>query len=421
MFRKDKMNKKKLKIAVFHNLPASGAIKALKDNLSYLKSKGHHIDVYTPETSDDSFAPLNEVADNVFVYPIKKSKTRKNIIKFCNIIKKTPILDSSHLYIPLKNFKKTQEKIANDIDKKDYDIVLCDQDVTFTTTPAFLTFIKTPTIYYCNQPWRYNEKILITLNEKHITTTILNKIYNKFILNKYIKLDIEYAQYAKHILTNSYFSHENLLKTYGKNSLVSYLGVNTKMFYPQNRIRKNFILSVGVIHPHKGFDFIINSISKIDETIRPKFVISTYHIMKEWEKYLLNLANEKNVELEIYKKIPNDELCKLYNEAKLVIFAPYLEAFGLVSLEALACGTPIIGVKEGGVREIIKHNENGLLLDRNENIFAKGISELLTNQEIWDKFSKNGSEYVSNYWTLEHAGQRLEDHIYRVLEEEKEE
>ena len=117
--------------------------------------------------------------------------------------------------------------------------------------------------------------------------------------------------------------------------------------------------------------------------------------------------------------ISYDELIKLYNEVKLVLFTPYLEPFGLVPLESFACGTPVIGVKEGGVRETVKHGENGLLLDRDERIFAKGIEELLINQELWNKCSKYGPIYIDEFWTLNHAGERLLTNFYNILDDFK--
>lgn len=408
---------KKLKIAVFHNLPASGALKALQDNVNVLKKNGHYIDVYTTDTSDDSFAPLGEYADNVYVYPIKIRKFRQLILKTIEkIIPSVKFAEST--FIRYKDFVNTQKIIAKDIDDKNYDIVLLEQDFMFSITPAIFKFIKTLKVYYCQQPSRKNEMIILKL-DKQINRTFREKINYKFFEEKYQKLDVEYAQYTDHMLCNSFFSHENLLRSYGINANVSYLGINQKQFYPMNIPRKNIVLSVGAVSVYKGFDFIIRSISKVDKNIRPKFIIVGYYSSDGWLNEIISLANDLDVELQILSGISYEDLVKLYNEVKLVIFAPYLEAFGLVPLEASACGTPVIGVKEGGVKETVMHMKNGLLLERNEFIFAKGISELLTNQELWNKLSENGPKFVNNFWTLDHAGERLLNHIYRILDEEK--
>lgn len=410
---------KRLKIAVFHNLPASGALKALQDNINVLKKNGHYVDVYTTDTLNDSFAPLDKYADHKFVYPVKKSKFRKFILKTIEkIIPSTKFDEESEIFINYNDFDNAMKKMSEDIDRKNYDFVLLEQDYLFSATPAIFKYLNTLKIYYCQQPYRGNERILMKLRDVD-NKTFRQKIYDKLIMEKYVKLDVEYAQYADYTLCNSYFSHENLLRSYGINAMVSYLGINTNQFKALNLPRKNIVMSVGSISPHKGFDFIIRSISKVDKNIRPKFIIVGYASNKVWVNKIESLADELDVDLEIISGISYEELVNLYNEVKLVIFAPYLEAFGLVPLEASACGTPVIGVKEGGVKETVAHMKTGLSLDRNEFIFAEGITELLTNQELWNKFSEYGPKYVDGFWTLDHAGERLLNHIYRALNEEK--
>ena len=406
---------KKLKIAIFHNLPKSGAIKALHDNLKFFKSEGHYIDVYSFDFFDDTFMSLSEVSDNIFIYHLKKNKFRNFSI---NLIKKIfpNINPISNRYYKYSDFEKLQKEIAEEIDSKEYDIVFVEHENLFTMTPAFLKYVKTPAVFYCQEPFRKNEKILLKLNNHK--PTLLNKIFAR-IDQKYINLDIEYAQFAKHILVNSYFSHETLLRIYGMNSKVSYLGIDTDIFFPQDLPRKDYILSVGVLMPHKGFDFIINAVSEIDIAIRPKLVIVSYHVVESWKERIIKLAKEKNVDLEILEEISFEELVRIFNETKLFVFGSYLEPFGLVSLESLACGTPVVAVKEGGIREIVQHGSNGFLSDRDEKMFAEYITKILENQKLWDEFSQNGIDYVNNFWTLKHSGQRLQDHFYNIIDEEK--
>lgn len=404
---------KKLKIAVFHNLPSGGAIKALQDNCSYIKNQGHFIDVYFPDTANESFAPLNDIVDNYYKYPVKKSSFRNMFCNLMNFLPKINISKNSKFRISFNDFKNTQKKIAEDINQKDYDIVFSEQDGLFTMTPAFLKYVEKPLVYYCQQPFRSDEMILKKIGDNN-HLSLSDKLFNRFS-RKYVDMDKEYAQYCENILVNSYFSHENLLRIYGMNSQVSYLGIDTNSFKPIKTERKNFIISVGSIMPHKGFDFIIKSVGKIDESIRPQLKIVGYASNKSWLNHLIGLAENNNVDLEILQNVSYEELVQLYNEAKLFLFGSVLEPFGLVSLEAMACGTPTIAVKEGGIREIVKHMENGLLLDRDEDVFADGITELLTNDELWNKFSENGPDYVRDNWSLDIGGKNLLNHFYRVL------
>ncbi len=63
-------------------------------------------------------------------------------------------------------------------------------------------------------------------------------------------------------------------------------------------------------------------------------------------------------------------LVLLYNKANLVVYTPYQEPFGLVPLESMSCGTPVVGVNDGGVMETVTNGKTGILTERDTKIFA---------------------------------------------------
>lgn len=221
--------------------------------------------------------------------------------------------------------------------------------------------------------------------------------------------------HAKYILTNSYFTRESILRVYGVNSYVSYLGVDTSLFQPQEVSEENFVLSVGSCKPSKGYDFLTRSLALIDPEIRPKLVLVSNSSEPGWEDYLQKLATHLDVNLDILHLVNDEKLVSLYNKAKLVLYAPYLEPFGLVPLEAMSCGTPVVAVKEGGVRETVIHKKTGLHTERDELLFAEATQKLLTSAEKRDEMSKNSIKTVQEYWTLKHAGDRLIWHLNRLV------
>ncbi len=411
------MNKRQLQIAVFHNLPSGGAKRSLYTYIQYLTKHGHIVDVFIPETANEDYLPLEAVASNVVKYEVKPSFFREKIYSIFSyvpaIIKK----------VSVNNVMKTEQKIAEDLNDSGYDIVYCEQD-QYTMTPVIFKYLKKPSIYYCAQPIR-NEQILKKVNEQKTKAGIFNHPLIKPFANIFVnhvetrdyERDIEFAEYSTNILTNSYFTHENILRQYGKNATVSYIGVDNKMFTPLNLQRDNYVLSVGTCIPPKGYDFLIRSISEIPQEKRPELVIVGNSSDELWIDYLKTLAQEKDVELDILTQISDEELIKLYNKAKLVVYAPYLEPFGYVPLEAMACGTPVVGVKEGGLRESILHNKTGLLTQRNEKDFARAIIKLMEDKELWNKFSQTGIKYIESVWTLDKAGERLLENMYRILDE----
>ena len=207
------------------------------------------------------------------------------------------------------------------------------------------------------------------------------------------------------------------MRSYGLNSFVSYLGVDTELFKPLGIPKEDFVLSVGRLIPSKGFDFVVRSLGTINPKMRPKLIVVSDEIDLHYREFLEQLARRSGVDLRIASLITDDALVSLYNKAKLLVYAPYLEPFGLVPIEAMACGTPVVAVKEGGVRESVIHNKTGILTQRDEHMFAEALMELLSNEEKIRDMSQNAIECTEDYWTVEKAGKRLMWHINRVVDE----
>ena len=80
--------KDNIKIAVFHNLPSGGAKRALYGFIKYLDTAGYVVDVYIPDTANETFLPLKDIASELKVFPIKKGFLRSFIhSKIPSIIK----------------------------------------------------------------------------------------------------------------------------------------------------------------------------------------------------------------------------------------------------------------------------------------------------------------------------------------------
>jgi glycosyltransferase involved in cell wall biosynthesis len=213
------------------------------------------------------------------------------------------------------------------------------------------------------------------------------------------------------MLANSYYSRESILRNYGLNSFVSYLGVDTGLFRPLNLPREQFVLSVGSCVPDKGFDFLIRSLACIKESLRPDLVLVSNGAIPLWKEYLERLAVSLDVNLRILQLIDDSKLVELYNKARVVLYAPYLEPFGLVPLEAMACGTPVVGVCEGGVRESILHDKTGILADRDESAFAAAVERLLTDEDKQKAMAARAADQIHAMWTQQKAGDRLLAHL----------
>jgi len=141
------LNKKQLKIAVFHNLPSGGAKRSLYTYIQYLTQQGHIVDVFIPETANEDYLPLENVASSVIKYDVKPSFIREKIYSIFSYV---PAIIRR---VSVNNVMNTEKKIAEDLNTSGYDIVYSEQD-QYTMTPVIFKYLTKPSIYYCAQPIR---------------------------------------------------------------------------------------------------------------------------------------------------------------------------------------------------------------------------------------------------------------------------
>jgi glycosyltransferase involved in cell wall biosynthesis len=214
------------------------------------------------------------------------------------------------------------------------------------------------------------------------------------------------------MMANSSFTQERMKATFGIEIPVSSYGVDLEDFSPLNRgVNNNHVLSVGEISPRKGFDFLIKSLSYLPSNQRPALRLASNRIEPQEFDYLQRLAEKSGVQLQVKSNLDASQLRKEYSEAKFCVYAPVLEPFGLVPLEAMACGVPVIGVLEGGVPESIVHERTGLLVERDPERFAGAMQHLLTNPDLAQEYGRNAREHVLRNWTWDHSTDSVESHL----------
>jgi len=213
------------------------------------------------------------------------------------------------------------------------------------------------------------------------------------------------------VLVNSRFMAGTIREIYGVNAHVSYLGVDTEHFRPLGLERRRFVLSVGSLTPLKGFDFLVEALGCCPPDRRlPLIIVSNFSNPPERE-YLEQMARERQVELQLVGHTSEDDLVRLYNEASAVAYAPVREPFGLVPLEAMACGTPIVAVAEGGIPESVIDGRTGLLTSRDPAGFAAALERLVADPAFAGRCGEQGREHVLREWTWDRATSRLEGHL----------
>jgi glycosyltransferase involved in cell wall biosynthesis len=144
---------------------------------------------------------------------------------------------------------------------------------------------------------------------------------------------------------------------------------------------------------------------------RPRLVIASNFQNPLERSYLEGLAAALRVEVELCGNITDQSLVELYNQARVVAYAPVREPFGLVPLEAMACATPVVAVKEGGVPESVIHGETGLLVERDAEQFGLALCRLVEDSLLARRYGDSGRAHVMSRWTWEVAVATLEDRL----------
>lgn len=101
--------------------------------------------------------------------------------------------------------------------------------------------------------------------------------------------------------------------------------------------------------------------------------------------------------VEFLEPIPHDELADLYRAADVVVFPSASESFGLVALEAAACGTPVVATNVGGLKRIVRDGETGYLVPRQPAAFAAALSRLLADRGARERMGAKAVRLASAY------------------------
>jgi glycosyltransferase involved in cell wall biosynthesis len=200
-------------------------------------------------------------------------------------------------------------------------------------------------------------------------------------------------------------------------SRVCYLGIDASVFAGKDLPRERTAICVGSLNRAKNPELIIRAIGTIPIPERPKLVwVGNYAVTEDFVQGLIDLAATLGVDLDLRQSISDNELVRLLSSASVFVYAPRLEPFGLAPLEANACGTPVVAVAEGGVRETVEHGVNGLLVENRPDALGEGVRLLLADPALARRLGETGRTLVRAKWSVEASVDRLERNLLDVKE-----
>lgn len=295
-------------------------------------------------------------------------------------------------------------------------------DIINAHTPA--PFISDVAARICN-----NIPFILTyhndLTKGNIFLNLLCKLYYFVIGNDTLNISDKIIATSKYYAQNStylkkYFKELGIVPP-GVDVLKFNLNVN-KGYLKKKYGNHHFALFVGQLdksHIHKGINYLLDAISLVKKEFENivLLVVGKGDNIKNYKNYAQKLSIEKNVIFTGF--VPIDKLPEYYAGSNVTIL-PSLnnsEGFGMVLIEAGACGKPVIGTSVGGIPLVVSDQKTGLLVPpKDSEALAKAIIKILKDPKLAKKMGENGYKKAKENFTWEKQINTTKELIEKILE-----
>ena len=354
-----------MRIGMFINYytPSKGGMETSVINLSKgLEKAGHEVFIFAPE------------------YPNYKDK-EKNIFRYKSI----RFNHGGYFYvIPIPIFSKMEEVVKN----LDLDIIHSHQP--YSLGNEALKFSK-----------KFNIPLVFTYHIKYEDYSHYIPLVPSSISKKYIrKITVGYSNKCDAVISPS-TAIKKLLEDHGIKAPVKIIpsGINIDNFQNDTgkkteirqkyQIKQNEIMLITAcrLTKEKNLEFLIRSFAKIIEKRKNvKFMIVGDGAVK---KNLKKIAEELGIKDSIVFTglVDRTSIVDLYQASDIFVFASKTETQGLVAVEAMAAGNPVVAIKASGIEDIVKEGEDGSLTSESEDEFSQSVLKIVSNNDLRSKMS----------------------------------
>jgi D-inositol-3-phosphate glycosyltransferase len=224
-------------------------------------------------------------------------------------------------------------------------------------------------------------------------------------LEQQIRVDIERRTMATadRIVAATEIDRSHMLEAYGANPRKIAIvpgGVNLDTFEPGSREAARLqlglgpeptLLFVGRIQRLKGIDILVRAAAALREEIGPLKVLivggtgqQSSEETRELDR-IQGIINELHLGgvVQLVGAVEQSRLADYYRAADVTVMPSTYESFGLVAVESMACGTPVVASRVGGLATVVRDGENGALVPwRDPSLFADRIRAILTDKRL---------------------------------------
>lgn len=245
-------------------------------------------------------------------------------------------------------------------------------------------------------------KLVLTIHNdlqiNSVCSNIFGWVHNKFLIGNVIKKSDSI------ITTTKAFANSLVYKIPKEKQKIIPLGIDTKKFKPNKKIKKNQILFVGRLIPEKGLHLLMLAMKKVRKEFPNLKLIVAYQPVYNYPDYYREIKSLDDGFLVEKKDCSQKELISLYSESKCFVLPTLQESFGLVLLESMACQTPVICFNLPGPASFI-NKKNGILIERgNTTKLAEAIIKILNDTK---RYQKNLRDYVKKEFNWDKINKQI--------------
>jgi D-inositol-3-phosphate glycosyltransferase len=160
------------------------------------------------------------------------------------------------------------------------------------------------------------------------------------------------------------------------------------------------LLWVGRLEKLKGVDILINAVAQLDERDFTLLIVGGDEYAEDLKDELRAQAAAAGLSANVRfdGAVAHADLPLYYSAADVCVVPSYYESFGLVAVEAMACGTPVVASRVGGLISTVTDGVNGYLIPwRCPEPFAEKLEVLLNNPELRANFSRAARRSVERF------------------------
>lgn len=297
---------------------------------------------------------------------------------------------------------------------------------------------------YCR---RYKVDVIYTSDKKRSVLvsyflsclTGLPVIYHCHSVYVDYKINRRLLRKAAAVIANSNAVKEDFIRQVGPQMhtiKVIHNGLDEQLYSPGQNSTLRGDLGVAADHvligvtarlaPEKGQDVFLKAAARVvEQTKKVRFIIvgdtSIYSDNANYVEYLHSLVQRLRLQNHVIFTGFRQDMVNVYRGLDVVVDPAWLEPFGMVVIEPMACGRVVVGTDKGGIPEIIRHGENGFLFPPgDEQALAQVLMSILNNRrECCSRLAKSARQTVLERFTIARQTQQLEEILLDIAQGNK--